>query len=242
MDYENREPQLALSIDLLRDLEIRNLQPDIRNSYWLAHHAGPSRESRRRGERSLFESDRRNHYLEETSERLKLARTSMGGECDRIKASIEAAFKQAARGVALISCTIEVSSRSDWMQKWKEGFELLRSGDACCRTVVETAGKGEAESGLKSIRAWPLAPETHETTRLCWKQSNANGMAAVYWNRDRDWILAIARRCLRLVREWAIDVDPQAIESRERTSRSMVSASVVLIEGGRSIMRVSHLT
>src|SRR5882724_9114442 len=88
--------------------EIRNPQPDIRNSYWWLITLDVSRDLEEEASAVLFELGSTGIItLEETSERLKLGAYFHGAaNADRIKASIEAAFKQAARGDALISCTI----------------------------------------------------------------------------------------------------------------------------------------
>ena len=217
--------------------EFRNPQPAIRNSSWWLITLDVSRDVEEETSAVLFELGSTGIItLEETSERLTLGAYFHGtANADRIKASIEAAFKQAARGDALISCTIAAVPDQDWMQKWKEGFEAVEIGD---RLVVAPSwklpGKGEGRVVIQIDPGMAFGTGTHETTLLC--------LEAI----EREWhggslldvgtgtgILAIAAALLAPgSRVLAIDVDPQAIGvARENIAINGVSASVDLIEG-----------
>jgi ribosomal protein L11 methyltransferase len=217
--------------------EIGNPQSAIRNSHWWLVMLDVSRDAEEEASALLFELGSTGIItLEESSESLKLgAYFNEMANADRIKTSVEAVFKRAGRGDALISCSISAIPDQDWMQKWKEGFEAVEIGD---RLVVAPSwklpGEGEPRVVIQIDPGMAFGTGTHETTRLC--------LEAI----EREWhggslldvgtgtgILAIAAALLAPgSRVAAIDVDPQAIAvARENIAINGVSASVELLEG-----------
>lgn len=236
MSWELGDFRLAIGVKPMSS-NISDRQSEIGNSFWWLVTLDVSQDAEEEASALLFELGSTGIItLEETPESLKLgAYFNETKNADKIKTSVEAVFKRAGRGGALISCTISAVPEQDWMQKWKEGFEAVEIGD---RLVVAPSWKlpvkGERRVVIQIDPGMAFGTGTHETTRLC--------LEAI----EREWrggslldvgtgtgILAIAAALLAPgSRVAAIDVDPQAIEvARENIAINGVSAYVELREG-----------
>jgi ribosomal protein L11 methyltransferase len=172
---------------------------------------------------------------------------------DTIENALRAEFARLGREHDLQAVSFSTVPDSDWMQKWKEGFEPAEIGE---RLLIAPSWKLPADvEGRELIQIDPgmaFGTGTHETTRLCLE------LIERYWRGGclldvgtGTGILAIAAAVLQQdSRIIAIDVDPVAVEvARENTAINGVTSQVSVLEkqpgkmGGQSFdVVVANLT
>ena len=173
--------------------------------------------------------------LEEATDRIELgAYFEESVDPASIATTIKAEFARSGRSQDLLAVSFSAVPDSDWMQKWKEGFEPTTIGK---RLLIAPSWRlPEDAEGRQVIQIDPgmaFGTGTHETTRLCLE------LIERYWRGGflldvgtGTGILAIAAALLqpdsRIV---AIDVDPVAVEvARENTAINGVTNHVSVLE------------
>ena len=154
---------------------------------------------------------------------------------DDVKRALEADFARTGNTASVRSVSVSPVPETDWMLKWKEGFEAISIGR---RLIVAPSWKvppaGDDRLVIQIDPGMAFGTGTHETTRLCleaierhWKGGSLLDVGT------GTGILAIAAAKLEPgSRVVAIDVDPQAVEvARENAKINNTSALVHFFEG-----------